>query len=143
MLYQQSDLPYMKKLIKLFEPVDETYANTMWTLANVLLSGLVGKLDQLCISGSPPKNVCFHVMCVMLCVCIKGDGLQYVKVNKYICIIYISIHIVHLKKQTICIDIVCLKKLPVLGRCSDHQNYFYLLNDRVIRWRMVLLLSSA
>lgn len=57
---QQSDLPYIKKLIKGFEPVDETYANTMWTLANVLLCGLVGKMDQPCISGSPPETVRLH-----------------------------------------------------------------------------------
>lgn len=55
--YQQSDLPYIEKLEKVFETVDETYANTMWTLANSVLCGLVGKMDQPCFSGSPPETV--------------------------------------------------------------------------------------
>lgn len=46
MCYQQSDVPYIKKIEKAFETVDETFANTMWTLANVLLCSLVGKMDQ-------------------------------------------------------------------------------------------------
>lgn len=58
-------------------------------------------------------------MCVMHCVCVESDGLQYVEVDKYI---------YHLHIYTYC---SFNKTFPVLGQSSNHQNYFYLQNNKM------------